>query len=121
MSNLLDLIHRVTSSKPAVEAVTDARNAIKDTGFFTSKRFLVLLAFLCGLWFLHALLSADVVKIAAYVVVAYIVCDTVSKSIIAAGNAWIRVNEVRADVEYEKMRDPVTGKLPSDKLVDEAK
>ena len=112
--NIAELIHRVTSPKPAVEAVTDARNAIKDTGFFTSKRFLILLAFLCGLWFLHAVVTADVIRLAAYVVMVYIACDTVSKSVIAVCNAWIKTHEVDADIEYEAMRHPETGKFPSD-------
>lgn len=83
--------------------VTDKRNQLTDSSIFTSKRFLVLAGSLVGLYYLGALLAPNVLQYGTYLVITYIVCDTVKGSVLAISNAIIHSEEVRQDVEYERL------------------
>jgi hypothetical protein len=93
-------------------AATDPRNAIPESNLFTSKRFLTTAACVVGLYFIGHTLPGAVLTVARDIVIVYLITEAVAKAVTVASNAWIRTHEVKADVEFEKMRDPATGKLP---------
>lgn len=88
--------------------VTDKRNQLTDSSIFTSKRFLVLVGSLVGLYYLGALLAPNVLQYGTYLVITYIVCDTIKGSVLAISNAIIHSEEVRQDVEYERLAQSKT-------------
>lgn len=89
---------------PEDPPVIDKRNQLKDSGIFTSKRFLVAAGSLVALYYLGAAIAPDVLRYATFIVIAYIICDTIKGSVIAVCNALIHKEEVRQDIEYERLK-----------------
>jgi hypothetical protein len=89
---------------PEEPPVIDKRNQLKDSGIFTSKRFLVAAGSLVALYYLGAAIAPDVLRYGTFIVIAYILCDTIKGSVIAVCNAMIHKEEVRQDIEYEKLK-----------------
>lgn len=81
-------------------AATDKRNEVT-TSFFSSKRLLIVIAF--GVLLVLNLLPVALFHDIALVVIAYIVGESLTKSVTLFVNGWIKVHEVKTDIEYEKL------------------
>lgn len=79
---------------------TDKRNEVP-TSFFSSKRFLIIIAF--GVLLVLNMLPVALFHDVALVVIAYLVCETITKSVTQFVNGWIKVHEVDTDIDYEKL------------------
>ncbi len=87
-----------TDSSPEA-AQTDRRNEIRDS-FLGSKRFLVVLGLLIGLFYFPTLVNSWPL---AAIVVAYILGESYTKGKVIDANRQIKHKEVETDVEYEKL------------------
>lgn len=88
-------------SPPTPDAAqTDKRNEVS-TGFFSSKRFLLVIAFgvLVALNMLPAALFHDV----TLVLMTYIIGESLTNAFTVAMNGWIKVHEVKTDIAYEQL------------------
>ncbi len=87
-------------AQPADLPQTDKRNEVT-TSFFSSKRFLIVIAF--GVLLVLNMLPAALFHDVALVIIAYILGETVTKSVTVFVNGWIKVREVNTDIDYERL------------------
>ncbi len=81
---------------------TDKRNEVA-TSFFSSKRFLIIIAF--GALLVLNMLPTALFHDVTLVTIAYLVCETITKTMTLFVNGWIKVREVNTDIDYEKLED----------------
>ncbi|MFA6132552.1 MAG: hypothetical protein WC869_00895 [Phycisphaerae bacterium] len=104
--SLASMFHSIAGwfeKAPAEEAATDARNALKTT-FFSSKRFVLIIALVAFIYLTYSVLNLEILKLVGNVAIVYIICETLSNLAVTIGNIVIKLHEVKLDIEYEKLK-----------------
>jgi hypothetical protein len=85
---------------PEEQAVCDKRNEVGKSTLM-SKRFILVVSF--GVLVVLNMLPPSLFHDISLVAIFYVLGETASTSIVATINGWVKVTEVKADVEYEKI------------------